>query len=449
MCLGVVYLRNMSRVQVLPYHIVSLQNLGVDPAPPPRPAKPPELRRGPQTNQASIVRPILLAPSKPPTGSEAPPLPSKPPELQGTPLSSKYQKALKPVPQVKPSVLVKPPPPPPTSSKPRPSSQAPILLGEAASWVAERTQKGDNRVQSLHPTSLQTEGTAIHKPALISVSCGKRERVEKGVTFSIEAVLQQVIVDGDNEQFKQLLEEHGRSVVRRSDPAGKPLALRAVEYGKYEILEMLVSNGALLTSCDDDGWTPLHAASVRDDVRAAKLIVRSGQVGITTSRCLKHLRPIDIAKSEEMASVLLLADLELFRKEQADLLKRGAIGQGFTTCCEEEGSLVGKLLVQDDKDAYKMAWGITDKWQGGLLHLAARKNYPKAAVLTLERRLVSIDSVNSKGETPLHCAAKRRATDMILLFKQFGADMSIRDNKGNTASYYASPLHCTWLISEC
>lgn len=436
----------MSRVQVLPYHIVSLQNSKVDSAPPPRPAKPPELQRGPpRTKQVPIIRPIALAPPILPN-REAPPLPSKPPELQGSPLSSKHHEPVKPVLQTKPSVLQKPPPLPP--SKPLSSSQAPLLPVKEASRAAERTQKGDNNAQPLHPKSLQTS-TVIERPVLISVSCGKRSRVEKVVTFSVEAVLQQIIIDGDTEQFKQLLEEHGRSVIRRMDPAGKPLALKAVEHRQYEILEMLVSNGAVLTFCDDDGWTPLHAASVRDDVKAAKIIVRSGQVGITTSRCLKRLRPIDIAKSEEMASVLLSADLDIFRKEREDLMKNAANGKDFTTCCKDEGLLVHKLLVQDDKDAYKLVWGITDKWEGGLLHLAARKNYPKVAVLTLERHLVDIDSVNSKGETPLHCAAKQGATDMILLLKQFGADMNTRDSKGHTASYYATPLHCTWLISEC
>lgn len=435
----------MSRVQVLPYHIVSLQNSGVDPGPPPRPAKPPELRRGPpKPKEAPIKGPVLLAPSNPSKDREAPPLPSKPPELHGTPLSSKYRKALKPLQQIRPAELEKPPLP----SRPWSASQTPFLPGESAHRGPERTQMGYNNAQPLHSISLQAQGALIQKQGSISVSCSKRDKVGKEVKFSVEAVLQQVIVDGDKEQFKQLLEEHGNSVVRRSDPAGKPLALKAVEHRKYEILEMLVSNGATLTSCDDEGWTPLHAASVRDDVRAAKTILTSGEIGITTSRCLKRLRPIDIAKSEEMASVLLSADLEIFRKERNDLLKRGVIGKGFKTCCKDEGLLVCKLLVHNDKDAYKLAWGITDKWDGGLLHLAARKNYPKVAVLTLERRLVDIDSVNSRGETPLHCAAKQGATDMILLLKQFGADMSVRDKKGKTASFYALPLHCTWLISE-
>lgn len=431
----------MSRVQVLPYHIVALHNCGTDCAPP-RPVKPPELsRRPPRPKETPTLGGVTVAPSNHIEDRAAPPLPSKPLELQGYPLLSKSCAAQTPLLETIHSELERPPQPTP---RPWSSTQAPFLPVNETYRLGQRTQKGYTNTQPFHSISIQRQGAAIQKTASVSMCSGKRDKVVK---FSLEAVLQQVIVDGDKEQFKQLLEEHGKSVVRKSDSAGKPLALKAVEHRKYDILEMLVSHGATLISSDDEGWTPLHAASVRDDMRATKIILRSGQVGVTNSRCLKHLRPIDIAKSEEMASLLLSADLDNFRREQDDLLKHGIIPKCFMTCYKDEGSLVYELLVRNDKDAYKLAWGITDKWHGGLLHLAARKNYPKVATLALERHLTDVDTVNSKGETPLHCAAKQGATDMILLLKQFGADLSIRDKKGNTASYYANPLHCTWLIS--
>ena len=430
-------------MQALSHHIVTLQNCGMDCAPP-RPAKPPELSRHPlHPKETPIMGGVTIAPLNEIEDRVAPPLPSKPLELQGYPLLPKSSAAQKHPLETMYSDLERPPTLP---SKPWSSTRGPSHSAKEACRHRQRTQKGCSNNQPVCSVSLQRQSAMIQKTASFSVSSGENHKVEKEVKFSVEAVLQQVIVDGDKEQFKQLLEEHGQSVVMKYDSAGKPLALKAVEHRKYDILELLVSHGATLISSDDDGWTPLHAASVRDDMRATKIILGSGQVGVIFNRCLKHLRPIDIAKSEEMASVLLTADLDNFRREQDDIMKRGAIPKCFTECYKDEGSLVYELLVRNDKDAYRLAWGITDKWHGGLLHLAARKNYPKVALLTLERHLVDIDTTNSKGETPLHCAAKQGATDMILLLKQFGADLSIRDKKGNTASYYANPVHCTWLI---
>ena len=297
----------------------------------------------------------------------------------------------------------------------------------------------------IRSSSLHRKGAVIRKRASITISKHPApppvHKKIKSVRFQVEAVLQQVIAEGDVEQLRELLGEHGKALIRRSDCTGRPLALRAVLQRQHNVLEVLVKEGVSLTTPDDDGWTALHAAVAKGDVKSVKVILEGNQPGLTNSRSLQNLRPIDIAKSYDLALLLLEADLELFRKELRVIFARSSTWQRFLTCTKDEGFIIVQMLERREaKKLYK-------KSDGSLLHLAARKNYPHLAVALLEKRLVNIDKRNAKGETPLHYAAKANSTDMIVVLKKYGADVTIADSKGNTAAFYASPFHCTWLLS--
>ena len=269
----------------------------------------------------------------------------------------------------------------------------------------------------------------------------------KAVRFSLDAILQQVITDGDVEQFKGLLDDHGKDLVRECDSTGEPLTIRAVLHSQQEILQLLIDAGADLATVDQEGWTALHAAVVRDELDCAKAILKTPESKLTNSRALRNLRPMDIARSKEMASLLLQSDLESFRKELTEYKDLSAVSDSpkLASCQEEEAKLLWPVLSQENEDA---RWFVLEKEKEfgmSLLKLATMKNYSKLALVLLERHLVDIDEVDALQRTALHYAARVAHTDMILLLKKFGANQDCVDKNGHTPAFLATPIHCTWL----
>lgn len=279
-----------------------------------------------------------------------------------------------------------------------------------------------------------------HKPR-------EERKPAKVVRFSLDAVLQQVITDGDVEEFKRLLDDHGRDLAMECDSTGELLTIRAVVHSQHEILQLLIDAGADLTAVDCEGWTVLHAAVVRDELECAKAILKTPEAKLTNSRALRSLRPMDIARSKEMASLLLQADLESFRKELTQYKDLSLVKDcpQLVSCQEGEAKLLWPILSQKNEDA---RWFVLEKEKEfgvSLLNLAVKKNYSKLALVLLEQHLVDIDAVDESQLTALHHAAQVAHTDMILLLKKFGANHDCVDKNGHTPAYLATPLHCTWL----
>lgn len=275
----------------------------------------------------------------------------------------------------------------------------------------------------------------------------EEKKAPKAVRFSLDAVLQQVITDGDVEQFKSMLEDHGKDLVQKSDTAGEPLAIRAVLHGQKEILELLIEAGADLAKVDEEGWTALHAAVVQDELDCAKAILKTEEAKLINSRALRNLRPMDIARSKEMASLLLQSDLESFRKELTQYKDLSAVSDSpqLASCQEEETKLLWPILSQKNEEARWYVMKKEKEYGISLLNLATLKNYSKLALVLLERHLVDIDAVDALQRTALHHAARVAHTDMILLLKKFGANQDCVDKNGHTPAFLATPFHCTWL----
>jgi len=69
----------------------------------------------------------------------------------------------------------------------------------------------------------------------------------------------------------------------------------------------------------------------------------------------------------------------------------------------------------------------------------------KIAYLLLQQRLCDPNATNAHGMTPLHCAVSQGFFNMTQLLLQNGANMSKRDNRGETALYYMFS-RATWLV---
>ena len=276
---------------------------------------------------------------------------------------------------------------------------------------------------------------------------------KKAVRFGMDVVMKQLVTEGDVKELIQLVEKHGSSLVNQRDSFSMPIVVTAVIEDQYEVLEFLVSRGADLRLSDDEGWTALHAAAACGDLRAAKCIVKAAGPGVTNMRTLHGLRPIDLAESTELSHFLLTTDLNAFRSELFKIVKTQTSGpsdQAVSATCttKEEGVVVSAIMSKSYKDALRY---IREKQQmlgHSLLHVAAAKNLPKLALVLLERKLVSIDSRDHNGWTPLHTASYHNSLDVAMLLRDYGADVGAREDDGLTPLYFAEDRVIREILSD-
>ena len=272
---------------------------------------------------------------------------------------------------------------------------------------------------------------------------------KKTVRFGPESILQQVVSDGELEELKELVSRQGSPIINNRDSNGEPMIIRAITYKQLEVVQYLISLGVDMTLTNDSGWTALHAAVVMDDKEYTKAILKTGDPVLTTIRSLNNLRPMDIARSMDTAKLLLHADLEALESQVKETVdgpsSNNRVNLGLIGCSDEETSLISCLLSKNAEDGKRFCRAKEKHMDYSLLHYAVIKNYVKLGFVLLKRHLVDIDSRDIFQQTPLHYAARKANSDMILLLKHFGADSACTDTKGHTPAFLATPFHCTWL----
>lgn len=254
----------------------------------------------------------------------------------------------------------------------------------------------------------------------------KKLKKRKGVKFPSSVLMQQAITEGDIQEIRQLITEHGKKVVEEREPSGLPPVMRCIFEGQLECLRFLVEAGADLTTQDLENWTVLHVAAAMDDIEAAEYILGTCSVSLTQVRNVDGERAIDIAESIEMARVLLNADLKELRIEQSEDsqdISETAILRLVHEHCEKNANCEALDTVLKTSTSYDT-----------LLHLAACKNYPRLAQYLLRHKIGDTESRDRRGWTPLHTAAYYNSLDVVLLLVEYGASVHSLDNSYEKAS---------------
>ncbi len=241
----------------------------------------------------------------------------------------------------------------------------------------------------------------------------KKLKKLKGVKFPPSVLMQQAITEGDLQEIKQLVCEHGSKIVEAREPSGLPPVMRCVFESKTHCLKLLVEAGADLTARDEENWTALHVAAAMDDLEAAAFIVKTER-SLTEVRNVDGERPIDLADSVEMARMLLQADLQGFSLEQ-------------TTHQDSSETAIIRVVHEhlqkgSDCEGLNAVLKVNTAFDT-LLHLAASKNYPRLAKYILAHKLIDTEFRDRRGWTPLHTAAYYNSLDMIMLLVQYGASV--------------------------
>ena len=267
----------------------------------------------------------------------------------------------------------------------------------------------------------------------------KKRRSKKRVRFAPNVILQQVVSDGNLEELMDLREKHGSDILNSSDTHGTPLIVRAVVEDQFKILKYFVSQGANLQLADEEGWTALHHAADVNDLKMVALLLNE-DTRLTNIKNFEGLRPIDLALTPEMISILMYANLLSFNMELKELQvsqkptdsSPRSMSCQFTSCDSEEeceiivtiASHKGRKLILDQIKRIEEQEGVN------LLHLAAEKSFVRLAWLLLQNKLKGVNEKDSTNSTPLHVAASQMNVEVIVLLKDFEASLKAVNAKG-------------------
>ena len=192
---------------------------------------------------------------------------------------------------------------------------------------------------------------------------------------------------GDVAAVKNLLEDDSALVAVGDAKNLTPLHV-AASRGQTAVAQLLIDYGADIHGPTDDGaWTPIVFASYRGHYDVAKVLIQNG-AGVTADEG----NPIHYSGQRKHKDICRL------------LVEHGAI----------DG-----LIDSDDADVLEL--------------FRAAYSYDADSVSEiLARRPELVDSRDKDGRTALHEACTHGDTKTVRELLQFGADVTIQDNNGQT-----------------
>lgn len=178
-----------------------------------------------------------------------------------------------------------------------------------------------------------------------------------------------------------------------------PLHLAAY-FGHTDVVDVLLKNRADVDIQNEEGDTPLHKAAYtgRDQI-VVQLITQNANVFILNG---DGLRPIQLAKSDSITNLLSAAELSDIRRREDKFLSAARNGDISTM----------KKLLEDATNP------------------------------------VNINSVDSSGNTALHCAAYRGQNEAVIFLLKNDIDTSIKNKRNQLAANVASKISLKQLIQE-
>ncbi|XP_054768825.2 E3 ubiquitin-protein ligase MIB2-like [Lytechinus pictus] len=272
------------------------------------------------------------------------------------------------------------------------------------------------------------------------------------------------VLEGDVKRVAELLQKN-KGYVNISVQENTPLHLAAYQ-GHYQVVELLVKNGASLDDKDDDGDTPLADAVHQDNQRIVKYMLERGADPNTTNtkggrsplhiatskgntQCLKLLlakganpnkqddvgdTPLHdaIRKTHKEITELLInarnVDLKIKNKKGFNPLHHAAL----TNNAHATRHLIKKQrsLVDIRKDDGYAA-----------LHLAVHNDHLNIAEILITEGRCAIDLYNEQHQTPLVLAVAKGRSAIVESLIEHGADVNSSDGDGDTCLHIAVMKH--------
>ena len=233
------------------------------------------------------------------------------------------------------------------------------------------------------------------------------------IQFNTTDIIMDLITNETCEELSKVVATLHRNDINKLSPLGMAPIHHACLEGELEMVACLLQHNADPSLQDIEGWTPLHIAAATNNYELAELLLSEGADPCVCNN--DEETASDVAEQEDVLSLLDTAAIAADREEERE-----------ETDTEEETALLTAL-----KEAHKH--DSVSKWQesldiseeGSLLHLAAAYGYSRLVQYICEESVMSLNTRDTDGWTPLHVASYWQHTDIALTLVTHGADTNI------------------------
>jgi ankyrin repeat protein len=210
---------------------------------------------------------------------------------------------------------------------------------------------------------------------------------------------------------------------------GTPLSV-AAEYGRSEIVQICLENGANPNTVDICGRTPLYHAMTTDGLGATMSLLRyKADVSIPDKF---GITPLVKAIEKDLPGLVML-----LVENGADMSAKNMFGETSLHMAASKGFL-GCFTILIEKGADLCA---TDCYGKTVLHVAAEKGSFGCIKILMDKGC-NINCLDNYGVTPLHAAIRNGKEDSVRILIQYDADPLTTDFGGETPLGNALAREC-------
>lgn len=214
-----------------------------------------------------------------------------------------------------------------------------------------------------------------------------------------------------------------------------PPLIIAVRYHQFDIVKLLLANGALINAKNNKGDTALFIAIICNNIDMVKLLIES-KANLNEKNNLGQT-PLMVSLYNNFTDIALLILEHKVRLNVKNNYGKSTLMYAIIT---GEIEIVKKLL---EKFAYINA---RNKWGTTPLMFATIYDQPEILKLLLDNR-ANINDQNVYGKTALMHAANKSNIEIFKTLLDYGADINIKDNLGKTAANYTETWYDDGIIN--
>jgi ankyrin repeat protein/WD40 repeat protein len=298
-----------------------------------------------------------------------------------------------------------------------------VLIEAGAKFPFDTPDKNELFIQSAGCGCLQQVEYLIHNGAGIDI-CGTPailQAAKNGHTSVVEFLLQAGVnvCSADNEKDTSL---H-----------------LAAKNGHLPVVNLLLCNGADVNAANNYGETPLHLSAENGHLEVAKQLISNGaEIDCETNN---EELPILRAASYGHTKIVSL----ILGQYQSRYMKRIHCARALLDIIGNSNSSIEIVTLLIDETG---TVEFCNEKQESLLYRACRTGRTDFVELLLAKG-ASTETITSSGETPLMAAVRSGHSAVAKRLFQAGADLFVRDTKGNSLLHKTQQLDIiAWLLAN-
>ena len=235
------------------------------------------------------------------------------------------------------------------------------------------------------------------------------------------------VVNGLIDAVKLLL-QNDKIDVSLSHRFGMNAILWAAHDGHLDIIKLLVEDGrSNIQSVDDEQWTPLHHAVMRNNVEILLYLISKG--ADVNAKQIEGMTPLHYA-----ATMGFINSIEVLQRSPSIDMNpqdEGGLTPLLWAAQTNHVEAIQKLMEDPRTNP-----SIADNEHANILHWAAQGDLP---VLSFIGTKVDVNSLDDNGMTPLLVATVNGSSSFVSDICEIEqTDVNIADNSGMTALHYAA-----------